>query len=226
MLPYREHNLLCHNLDVMHIEKMCDNFLGTLLNLDQKSKDIMKAHLELIDMGIRLELHPTMDSSGKMHFPLASFALIMKEKYIFCQVLKDVKMPDGYVSNISGCVNLNDRKISGLKSHDCHILIGDLLPLVLRASSPSKQLIKISVELAYCFKAICSKVIDVNKFDKIKQHIILMLCHMEMICLPSFFNITIHLMVHLVEEIKLGGLAQYRSIYPIERFVVLSFIAS
>ena len=186
----------------------------------------MKACLDLIDMGIRLELHPTMDSSGKMHFPLASFALIMKEKYIFCQVLKDVKMPDGYVTNISSCVNLKDRKISGLKSHDCHILIEDLLPLVLKASSPYKQVTKISIELAYFFKAICSKVIDINKLDKIQQRIVLMLCHMEMIFLPSFFTIMIHLMVHLVEEIKLGDLVQYRWIYPIERYAVLSFIAS
>ena len=27
-------------------------------------------------------------------------------------------MLDGYTSNISRCVNLKDRKISGLKSHD------------------------------------------------------------------------------------------------------------
>lgn len=39
-LPYWESNLLRHNLDVMHIEKnICDNLLGTLLNLDGKTKD-------------------------------------------------------------------------------------------------------------------------------------------------------------------------------------------
>ena len=39
-LPYWENNPLRHNLDVMHIEKnICDNFLGTLLNLEGKSKD-------------------------------------------------------------------------------------------------------------------------------------------------------------------------------------------
>jgi len=39
-LPW-EHNLLRYNLDEMHIEKnVCDNLIGTLLNLDGKSKDI------------------------------------------------------------------------------------------------------------------------------------------------------------------------------------------
>ena len=58
-LPYWEHNILRHNLDVMHIEKnVCDNLIGTILNLDGKTKDNIKARLDLKEMGIRQELHP------------------------------------------------------------------------------------------------------------------------------------------------------------------------
>ncbi|XP_039119135.1 uncharacterized protein LOC120255365 [Dioscorea cayenensis subsp. rotundata] len=58
-LPYWQHNLLRHNLDVMHIEKnVCENIVGTLLNIDGKSKDNLKCRLDLVDMGIRRELHP------------------------------------------------------------------------------------------------------------------------------------------------------------------------
>ena len=54
MLPYWECNLLRHNLDVIHIEKnVCDNVIGTLLNLEHKSKDKEKARLDLVDIGIR-----------------------------------------------------------------------------------------------------------------------------------------------------------------------------
>lgn len=57
-LPYWKHNLLRHNLDVMHIEKnICDNLLGTLLNIDGKSKDNEKAQRDLMEMGIRHDLH-------------------------------------------------------------------------------------------------------------------------------------------------------------------------
>ena len=43
----------------MHIEKnVCDNLIGTILNLDGKTKDNMKARLDLKEMGIRHELHP------------------------------------------------------------------------------------------------------------------------------------------------------------------------
>ena len=43
-LPYWEHHVLRHNLDVMHIEKnVVDNIIGTLLNLGGKTKDNLKA---------------------------------------------------------------------------------------------------------------------------------------------------------------------------------------
>ena len=77
------------------------------------------------------------------------------------------EMPDGYASNISRCVNLKERKISGLKIHDCHNLIEDLLPLELKACSPFKQVTSIVIKLATSFKAICSKVLDIKELDKI-----------------------------------------------------------
>ncbi|KAH0701906.1 hypothetical protein KY285_016184 [Solanum tuberosum] len=58
-LPYWQHNLLRHNLDVMHIEKnIVDSILGTLLDISGKTKDHAKARYDLKDMGIRKNLHP------------------------------------------------------------------------------------------------------------------------------------------------------------------------
>jgi len=57
-LPYWQHLLLPYNLDVMHIKKnICDNLLGTLLKIEGKTKDTVNARLDLLDMGIRPELH-------------------------------------------------------------------------------------------------------------------------------------------------------------------------
>ena len=43
-LPYWSTLKLRHNLDVMYTEKnICDNVLGTLLNIDGKTKDSAKA---------------------------------------------------------------------------------------------------------------------------------------------------------------------------------------
>ena len=50
--------MLRHNLDVMHIEKnVVNNIIDTLLNLDGKTKDNLKACKDLKDIGIRSELH-------------------------------------------------------------------------------------------------------------------------------------------------------------------------
>ena len=58
-LPYQKDNLIRQNLDVMHIEKnVCDNILWTLLNVQGKSKDSLKARLDLQELGIRKALHP------------------------------------------------------------------------------------------------------------------------------------------------------------------------
>ncbi|KAL4273495.1 hypothetical protein GQ457_13G017720 [Hibiscus cannabinus] len=67
-LPYWRTLKLRHNLDVMHIEKnVCDNVLGTLLNIEGKTKDNINARFDLECMGIRPELHATSVGDGSMH---------------------------------------------------------------------------------------------------------------------------------------------------------------
>jgi len=75
-LPYWEFNTLRHNLDVMHIEKnVCDDLLGTLLNLKGKSKDNLKARKHLHVMKIRSELHPILLPNGKYELPSTPYTL-------------------------------------------------------------------------------------------------------------------------------------------------------
>ncbi|XP_025647606.1 uncharacterized protein [Arachis hypogaea] len=95
-LPYWSTNLLRHNLDVMHIEKnICENIVGTLLNLEGKSKDHLKVRLDLVDMEIRHELHPKNIGLNKTFLPPAHFTMSSKEKCVFCCILKNVKLPKG-----------------------------------------------------------------------------------------------------------------------------------
>ncbi|KAH0781461.1 hypothetical protein KY290_001059 [Solanum tuberosum] len=58
-IPYWQHNLLRHNLDVKHIEKnIVDSILGTLLDISGKTMDHAKGQYDLKDMGIRKNFHP------------------------------------------------------------------------------------------------------------------------------------------------------------------------
>ena len=97
-LPYWEHNILRHNLDVMHIEKnVCENIIGTILNVDGKSKDNLQSRLDLVDMRIRRDLHLQVLPNGKYRLsPFICFicSMSMEEKEVFYMVLKDINVPD------------------------------------------------------------------------------------------------------------------------------------
>ena len=44
-----------------------------------------------------------------------------------------------------------------------------------------------------------------------------MLCELEKTFPLSFFNVMVHLVIHLATEAKIGGPVQYLWMYPIER---------
>lgn len=136
-LPYWDYNLLQHNLDVMHIEKnVCDNILGTLLGLDGKSKDNLSARLDLKEMNIREDLHAEQQPSGKFYLPPALFKMSRSEIKLFLEVLESIMVHDGYCGNISKCVKSAEGKISGLKTHDCHVLLQQFMPIALTGILP------------------------------------------------------------------------------------------
>nr|XP_025662175.1 uncharacterized protein LOC112757838 [Arachis hypogaea] len=213
-LPYWKTNLLRHNLDFMHIEKnVCDNILYTLLNEKSKAKDNLNVRKDLQDMGIRRDLWP--DDNGKYH--LALYSLTRDAKKVFLVTLKNVRVPDGYSSNISRCIDEAQQKIIGLKSHDCHILIEQLLPLAICNVLPN-QVTSVLIEFCSFFRILCGKSLSRTELDKLQDRIVITLCHLEMLFPPSFFTVMVHLTVHLVEEAKLGGPVHYRYMYPIERY--------
>jgi hypothetical protein len=51
----------------------------------------------------------------------------------------------------------------------------------------------------------------------LKGEIPLILCKLEKIFPPAFFDVMVHLCVHLPDEALLRGLVQYGWMYPIER---------
>jgi hypothetical protein len=135
-LPYWRTVLLRHNLDVMHIEKnICQSVIGTLLNIEGKTKDTLKSRLDLRRMGLKKPLHP-IKNGVKYTIPPARYTMSSAEKAKFCQLLKDVRFPDAYASNIGRCINVKECKISGLKSHDYHVLLERIVPLAVRGLLP------------------------------------------------------------------------------------------
>ncbi|KAA0065831.1 uncharacterized protein E6C27_scaffold37G001390 [Cucumis melo var. makuwa] len=116
----------------MYIEKnICANLIGTLLDIPGKTKDEVKSRLDLVELNIRSELAPQVGEK-KIFLPPACYTLSRVEKLSFCKTLSELKVPEGYSSNIQSLVSLTDLKLYGLKSHDHHVLMQQLLPAAIR----------------------------------------------------------------------------------------------
>ncbi|XP_060182268.1 uncharacterized protein LOC132611929 [Lycium barbarum] len=217
-LPYWKTLLLRHNLDVMHIEKnICDNIFGTILNVNGKIKDTLNSQMDLQAMNIKKELHP-IKRGDKYELPTACYTLSPEEKHNFFTFLKNLKVPDGFSSNISQCVNLKDRKLSGLESHDCHVILQHLLPLAIRGML-CKSVLEPLIELSIFFNILGEKCLRVDELEKIEAQIPITLCKFEKVFIPAFFDIMVHLPIHLANEAKIAGPIQYRWMYLVERWL-------
>ena len=207
-----------HVLDVMHIEKnICEALIGTLLNIPGKTKDRESVRLDMAEMGIRTELRPKTPGK-KEKVPLASWNLSHAEKKTVCSSFLKMKLPDGFCSNIKNLVNMEKLRLVGMKSHDCHTILHHLLPISIR-SVLQKEVRCTIIKFCLFFKAICSKVIDIDKLEKIQSQLVETLCQLEKHFPPSFFDVMIHLSIHLVREVKLCGPIFLRWMYPFERYM-------
>ena len=115
-------------------------------------------------------------------------------------------------------MTIEDGRILGMKSHDCHIFMQDLLLPVFRDVLDEKVLEPL-VDLSNYFKRLCSKSLSVDVLEQMEKNIAITLCKLERIFIPAFFDVMVHLAVHLATEAKLAGPVIYRWMYPFERYV-------
>ncbi|CAL8099280.1 unnamed protein product [Prunus armeniaca] len=217
-LEYWKYLLVRHVLDVMHIEKnVCDNIIGTLLEIPGKNKDGIAARLDLLNMRVKTDLQPEY-RERRTRLPPGPWNLSRADKREVCNSFYGMKVPEGYSSNIKNLVSLQDSRLLGLKSHDCHTLIQQLLLVAIRSvlEKPARYAI---TRLCLFFNAICAKTVDVSKLDKLEEDVVVTLCLLEKYFPPSFFDIMVHLVVHLVREVRLCGPVYFRWMYPFERYM-------
>ncbi|BBG97908.1 Ankyrin repeat family protein, partial [Prunus dulcis] len=216
-LPYWSKLKLRHNLDVMHVEKnVFDTLVGTILDIEGKTKDTIKARLDLERMGIRRGLWMNRDSD-KARRDLAFFSMKPNDKKEFLKFVSSVKFPDGYASNIARCVNVDGGKFTGLKSHDCHVFMQRYFLWVF--DTYCQKMVKPIILLSRFFSQLTAKTLRRTDMFQLRHDIVQVLCKFEMIFPPAFFTSMMHVMVHLPEEALLAGPVNYRWMYPIERLL-------
>ncbi|GKA92643.1 hypothetical protein Tco_0814568, partial [Tanacetum coccineum] len=64
---------------------------------------------------------------------------------------------------------------------------------------------------------ICLKDLDENDLRFLESRVAVTLCKLEKIFPPSFFIVMVHLVIHLVRQVRLGGPTPFHWMYPIER---------
>jgi len=205
--------MIRHNLDVMHIEKnVFDNVFNTVLNFEDKTKDNPQSRQDMVEYCDRPQL--AKDSNGK--YPKAVYTIDKEARAILFNWVKGLKFPDGYVSNLGRCPDTNAKRIFGMKSQDCHVFMQRLLPIAFRELLPS-NVWQALTELSLFFKDLTSTTLQVDDMERLERDIPQILCKLERIFPPGFFDSMEHLLVHLPYEAKIVGPVQYRWMYPFER---------
>ena len=132
-----------HCLYQMHIMKnVLESLLATLMNMPDKTKDGPKARKDLEDLKIRKDLHrkksmeetETETEEGERgrkvnkkeenyYCPPSCFTLSVKEIDQFIKCLTGIKVSSGYCGKISRFLDTKKKWFSGMKSHDCHVMM-------------------------------------------------------------------------------------------------------
>ena len=72
------------------------------------------------------------------------------EAKIVCRWIKELRMPDGYSSNLARCANIENGSIHGMKSHDCHVFMDTLLSVAF--SSLPMHVLNPLIEISHFFQ--------------------------------------------------------------------------
>jgi hypothetical protein len=118
--------LIRYTLDAMHCEmNLAKNFLKTIVG----TKDTIKVRQDLQRKNIKkhLWLVRNPQRGRKMLKPAAPYVLNDDEFKVFVNTIKNLKTPSRHSSNLGK--HIRSKKFGGLKSHDYHVFMQQLLPL-------------------------------------------------------------------------------------------------
>ena len=114
--------------------------------------------------------------------------------------LVGVKLPDGYAGKIRRYLDSVKQKFSGMKSRDYQVLMTHIL-LVATRGIMDAHVRQMLFGLCNLFDVISRKSVGVRQLRRLQEEIVVILCELEMYFPPAFFDIMVHLLVHIVEDI-------------------------
>ena len=208
----------------MHIEKnVTDSLLRTLTNAQGTKEDRLEVRLELKAEGRMPSLHPQedgLDAKQKVKFKWADAPWVWsKEEYkSFKEVIRGVRTPSSYGASLRK--KFKDERIMGLKTHDYHHILHHFLPIGIKGTFKKHHGLKQTIYmLSGLFRWICLPEIKVDEIPNMKREATEVMCLLEIHFPPTIFDMQVHLIIHLVDEVELCGPVQARWMYFIERYM-------
>jgi hypothetical protein len=218
-LPYFEDLELPHNIDVMHTEKNISEALWSTIMDTEKTKDNIKARLDQQEWCDRphLDMQPPGVKGPRWTKRKAPFCPSRPERReIFQWIVDCLFFPDGYAANWMRGANLETLRVHGLKSHDYHVWLERIMPIMIRGYVDEETWLVLA-ELSYFFRQLCAKELDREVVKKLDKQAPELLCKLEMLLPPGFFNPMQHMILHLPQEALLGSTVHTRWQYGPER---------
>jgi hypothetical protein len=158
-------------------------------------------------------------------FPAACFTLSEKELEQFFKCLLGVKVSHGYSRNIGRYLDEAKKRFNRMKSHDCHVLMTQIL-LVAIQGIMDEHVRETLFGLYNFFDVILRKSISLKQLDALQEEIVVILCELKIYFPTSFFDIRVHLLIHLMDDIIHLGPTFLHNMMPFERLngVIKGFI--
>jgi hypothetical protein len=135
---------------------------------------------------------------------------------LFCNCIESLRTPTGHSSAFRK--HIQKKKLGGLKSHDYHVLLQQVLPLVLRGLMKPGPRMAI-MRVYKIFRRLCIKDYNPAEFESLQVDVAESMALVKMEFPPSFFDIMMHLLYHLMDELDLCGPVSTRWMYPVERYL-------
>ena len=117
----------------MHcVKNIYVNIMKTIWSL----KDNLKVRMDLAKANIRPELHAVSGGAkGTLLIPRAPYILSRAQNVVFTNIIRGLKTPSNYVGQLSKRI-IADGELRGIKSHDYHILMQQILLFCLQTLLP------------------------------------------------------------------------------------------
>lgn len=198
----------------MHVERnVCSSILGYLFG----ERDKLEVRRDMEQLKIREDLHLRRQGTSQSFLkPHAPYVLHPQQQVAILNTIGSIRTPSGYSAGMPHC--MGKRKLQGLKSHDHHVIMQQILPAAIRGylqPGPRDAIIR----LGHVFQRICAKAIDPNELQSLQHYTAETMSLFERWFPPSFFDVMTHLVLHLVEEVDLCGPVQPRWLYGVERYL-------